>query len=242
MTRVFRLEWTLHEPMLFVSREFGSLYQTEPLIGHYAQSYALGLAQSTYRLDRSIGVGPRYADDLGPLAEQGVYLTPARPTGRVRLRFERFNALGEGLRSRMDQGAVVDDLDVLLSGRSGRPVNRPQQGVWQLVERGSRFESFLICDCSATPPAVVPWARLGKTLAKAAVSVAESPEVTHDHGTFASAAFLAATDLPDDLEPLTYELVSIPPAPILRDAKLQGAFLGTSFGALPASLSFRFDP
>lgn len=248
MSRVFRLEWALHEPMLFVGRELGSVYQTEALLGHYAQVYALGLAKSPYGLYGAETTRPRYAEDLAPLAQSGIYLTPARPLGPVRTRFERFNAIGEGFRSRMDQGAVVDSLSVLLmdgpDGKpiSGRAINRPQQGVWQLVERGMRFQSLLLCD--GEPPQLPPWARLGKTSAKAKVTLTEGAITGRGEGEFLSAAWLCALDLPDDVVAIGFDLVAIPPVPILRAPHLRGRFLRVSAGEIegdiPADLRFRF--
>lgn len=237
MTRIFRLEWELHEPLLFVSRELGSLYQTEPVIGHYAQVYALGWATSPYQLSGPETVTPRYGADLAPLAEVGTYITPARPCAGVRTRFERFNVAGEGYRSRMDQGVVVDSLGILLSGGKGRAINRPQQGVWQLVERGTRFESFVLCN---EPPTIPTWVRLGKTNAKAAVTVTEGQINGERQGDFLSAAWLCPLDLPDDATALGFDLLAIPPVPILRTPRLRGRYLETSFGAVPADMRFRF--
>lgn len=240
MTRVFCVRWELHEPMLFVSRELGSLYQTEPLIGHYAQVYALGLATSRYGLEAEQTHGPSYSKDLRPMAEAGLYLTPARPVGVVRTRFERFNVLGEGLRSRMDQGVVVDSLDLLLTnGVKGRAINRPQQGVWQFVERGMCFESFLVCDTEQ--PEIPAWTRIGKTSAKAKISVTEGEITGQETGVFESVAWLCALDLPDDVIALGFELFAIPPVPILGTPRLSGRYLVTSYGPIPADLRFRFS-
>lgn len=240
MTRVFRLEWTLHEPMLFVGRELGSLYQTEALIGHYAQAYALGLAPTRYGLSAAETGGPRYEADLSPLRAAGTYVTPARPAGAVRARFERFNAVGEGFRSRMDQGAVVDTLDILLAdGAVGRAINRPQQGVWQLIERGVQFESFLVC--TGAPPALPAWTRIGKTAAKVSIMAVEGAVHGEATGEFSSAAWLCALDLPDDVVALGYDLLAVPPVPILRSPRLRGRYLDCSFGKLPSGMEFRFE-
>ena len=40
---IFRGHLTLMEHMYFASREYGTLYETEPVIGNYALTYALGL-------------------------------------------------------------------------------------------------------------------------------------------------------------------------------------------------------
>jgi CRISPR-associated protein Csc1 len=240
VSRILSVRWELHEPMLFVARELGSVYQTEPVIGHYAQAYSLGLAPSRYGLTADETMGPRYEADLTPLAKSGIYLTPARPIGPVRTRFERFNAMGEGYRSRMDQGAVVDSLGILLTdGAVGRAINRPQQGVWQLVERGVCFEAFLVC--KGAPPSLPAWTRIGKTSAKAAITVSEGKVHGRREGEFESVAWLCALDLPDDAVALGFDLLAIPPVPLLRSPRLRGRFLETSFGSIPADLGFRFS-
>ena len=41
---IYRLELTLLEKVFFASREIDELFQTEPVLGNYALTYALGLA------------------------------------------------------------------------------------------------------------------------------------------------------------------------------------------------------
>ena len=75
MTVITRCRWELHDSLYFATREMGRLYETEPVVHNYALTYALGLAQSPYHTPEQI---PQYAEDLGPLNEAGIYVTPAR--------------------------------------------------------------------------------------------------------------------------------------------------------------------
>ena len=40
--QIYRADLTLMEHTYFASREIGTLYESEPLIGNYALTYALG--------------------------------------------------------------------------------------------------------------------------------------------------------------------------------------------------------
>ena len=86
---IYRLELTLLEKVFFASREIDELFQTEPVLGNYALTYALGLAVSPYRLSERED-RPYYREDLSALNAQGIYVTPATPLGNPSLEVERF--------------------------------------------------------------------------------------------------------------------------------------------------------
>ena len=65
----------LHENLYYASREVGRLYETEQCLHNYALTYALGLAAAPYFQSQQV---PRYAEELTPLNERGIYVTPAR--------------------------------------------------------------------------------------------------------------------------------------------------------------------
>ena len=65
----------LHESLYFATREVGRLYETGRYLHNYALTYALGLAVAPYFNAEQV---PRYAEQLTPLNEQGVYVTTAR--------------------------------------------------------------------------------------------------------------------------------------------------------------------
>lgn len=239
--RVFRLRYTLHEPLFYAARELGTQYLTEPVLSSYAQPYALGWVSAPYRVAGEQVSRPAYAADLLPLAVRGIYVTPAEAEGRPRMHTERFNALGEGYRSRMDQGAVVDELSVLMvEGGKGRAVNRPQQGSIRFLGRGNVLQSFLIVRAGAEVPPLPAWVRLGKTLAKARLESEEAGVRGPCVGEFLSAAALNPVDLPAGLRPLRFDLVGVRPVPLLRAAMLAGEHLDTDAGCLPAGMAFRF--
>ena len=86
---MYRADLILMEHAFFASREIGTLYETEPLIGNYALTYALGLCAAPYDWNGP----PRYKEDLAPLNERGIYVTPATfKAGKLRYVFSQFNA------------------------------------------------------------------------------------------------------------------------------------------------------
>src|SRR5918911_63628 len=71
---IYRLELILLEKVFFASREIDELFQTEPVLGNYALTYALGLAASPYRLSERED-RPYYREDLSALNAQGIEVT-----------------------------------------------------------------------------------------------------------------------------------------------------------------------
>lgn len=235
---VYRLTYTLHEPMFFASRELGAQYITEPVLGSYSQPFALGWVRAPYRLEGDAVTRPAYRAHLSPLNAAGWYVTPARPVGAPVMRAERFNALGEGYRSRMGQGVVIDDMEGLLGDKTDRAVNRPQQGSIRFLTRGNQMVSWAISTGEA--PAFPAWVRLGKTLAKAALSVATVAVVGQGQGRFQARALLNPVDLPPEVRPIRFDLIGVRPVPLLRDALLDGPHLSTADGPLPVGMAWRF--
>jgi CRISPR-associated protein Csc1 len=68
---------TLHENLFYATREIGRLYETGRYLHNYALTYALELAVAPYFHGEQM---PRYAEQLTPLNERGIYVTPARGT------------------------------------------------------------------------------------------------------------------------------------------------------------------
>ena len=102
-THVYRCELTFWEHVFFSSREISNFFQTEPLLGNYALAYALGLAQSPYHSDGPV----RYALDLGPLNERGVYVTPGTILGEPRFVLSQFNAQADAYWYAFTNNAIV---------------------------------------------------------------------------------------------------------------------------------------
>ena len=101
---IYRASLTLKEHTYFASREIGIFYESEPLIGNYALAYALGLCASPYDWSGP----PRYKQDLSPLNEKGLYVTPATfEPGKLHYAISQFNAQTDSYYFRFDQNAIA---------------------------------------------------------------------------------------------------------------------------------------
>src|SRR5262245_149007 len=75
---IYRLELILLEKVFFASREIDELFQTEPVLGNYGLTYALGLAVSPYRLSERED-RPYTAKICQRSMDKGSTLLPQRP-------------------------------------------------------------------------------------------------------------------------------------------------------------------
>ncbi len=172
---IYQVTITLHEATFFASHELDELYFTEPVIGNYALSYAMGWIRSPYNRYQ---VG--YADDLPILNEKGIYITPAWPISKPSYRIERFNCQSESYKSGMTNNAVVEasGRQVLIKDKSNRyrnqvtgktvisANNRPQTGVIKLLRPENIFQCHVISNDSINLPSYI---RLGKFMSKARI-------------------------------------------------------------------------
>src|SRR6266568_547035 len=133
---IYRASLTLMEHTYFASREVGIFYESEPLIGNYALAYALGLCAAPYDWSGP----PRYKEDLGPLNNKGLYVTPATfETDRLRYAISQFNAQTDSYYFRFDKNAIAS-----VPERKSRAANFPQSGKIRMLGLGSRAHFFLV--------------------------------------------------------------------------------------------------
>ena len=229
------------EPVFFASRELSDTYYTEGAIGNYALAYAFDWVRSPYRLQGQATGRPTYKEDLEPIA-QSCYVLPASPVdGRVTFRFERFNALSDAYWYAMTNNRVAtarEDVPLQrLTGKkpnSFRASNFPQTGRLRMIERGNRFRTLVFG--SYNVPAYI---RLGKFRSKVKVNVlAEFEPRLLPEGEYQSQAYLSAADLPPNLELFSFDLISMPPSPLLKNLHFRGAAWQVGEMILPANLHF----
>jgi CRISPR-associated protein Csc1 len=246
---IYRGTLTLQEHTYFASRELGIVYQTEPLVGNYALAYALGLCHAPYRW----GGGPRYREDLGPLNEQGVYVTPAtfdRET--IRFAVTQFNAQSDAYRTIFANNAIIAPGSRELPVREGQrwvvvnvdtggrrrinATNFPQSGKIRMLGLGSRATFYLLDDRGKAPrPSYI---RLGKFNSKARIGW-EEVRWEEAEGEAHTPSLLNAVDLPGDLRLVAYNQISVHPAPLLHDLRAIGRHYRLPGGlALPAGMRF----
>lgn len=228
------------EPVFFASRELSDTYYTEGAIGNYALAYAFGWVSSTYRLQGQATGRPTYKEDLIPIA-QNCYVLPASPiNGKVRFRFERFNALSDSYWYSMTNNRVAtsrEDLPLQRQGQkpnSFRPSNFPQTGRLRMIERGSKFQTLVFGNYE-----IPDYIRLGKFLSKVKVNVISELKLTLlPLGEYQSQFYLNVADLSPTLELLSFDLISMPPAPLMKNLSFRGTAWQVGDTILPADLHF----
>jgi CRISPR-associated protein Csc1 len=228
------------EPVFFASRELSDTYYTESAIGNYALAYAFGWARSPYRLTGEDTGKPRYIEDLKPLSGQ-IYILPAWPAdGTVSLRFERFNALSDSYWYAMTNNRVATAREDLPLSRTGkkpntyRPSNFPQTGRLRMIERGNRFQTLVFGDRE-----LPEYIRVGKFTSKVRVSTLKKfNTVQLSSGDYRCNTYLNVADLPPNIELLAFDLISMPPASLLKNLSFRGEALQVGDFILPNNLEF----
>jgi CRISPR-associated protein Csc1 len=228
------------EPVFFASRELSDTYYTEGLIGNYALSYAFGLVNSPYRLQgQAIGT-PTYKKDFASIASR-CYILPASPkNGSITYRFERFNALSDSYWYAMTNNRVATAREDLPQQRQGkkpntfRPSNFPQTGRLRMIERGNTFQTLVFGDCN-----LKDYIRIGKFMSKVRVDIIDEFAVMAlPEGEYQTKHYLNSADLPSNLEMFSFDLISIPPAPIIKNLRFSGAAWQIGEAIIPAGLSY----
>jgi CRISPR-associated protein Csc1 len=216
---IYQADLTLMEHTYFASREIGALYESEPLIGNYALTYALGLCAAPYDWNGP----PRYKQDLGPLNEQGLYVTPATfLPGKLHFAFSQFNGQSDSYYFRFDQNAIATN-----PAKKARAANFPQNGKIRMLGVESQAQFYLL-SLDGEPPLLPGYIRLGKFNSKARVEwkqldlVREQPQEAERNIDF----FLNAADLPPaSVSSLRdFSIYTIYPAPLLSRCRLSGLF------------------
>lgn len=227
------------EPVFFASRELSDTYYTEGAIGNYALAYAFGWVSSPYRLQGQATGRPTYREDLEPLA-QACYVLPASPINSITFRFERFNALSDAYWYAMTNNRVAtarQDLPIQRQGKkpnSFRASNFPQTGRLRMIERGNKFQTLVFGNFE-----LPEYIRLGKFMSKVKVNVLDSWEINLlSDGEYQSSNYLSAADLPPNIELLSFDLISMPPTPLLKNLHFRGAAWQVGNMFIPAGLHF----
>jgi len=247
---VYRCELILMEATFFSSREVSATYQTEPLIGNIALAYAFGFCQAPYFNDGTI----HYKPHLGALNERGVYVTPATIVGEPRFTVEQFNAQADAYWYAMGAGAIVarpDDGWAEGAGKTWRIAradgtrskiaaeSRPQYGRIRFLAIGNHAVGYVL---SREPVRIPCYIRLGKFMSKAHVVVEEMPVEEMEREDVIVSFLLNPADLSPEMPLTVFDLVSVPPTPLVRNARLSGRFYRLKDGALlPVGMRFGIE-
>lgn len=216
---LYRADLTLMEHTYFASREVGVLYESEPLIGNYALTYAMALCAAPYDWSGP----PRYKQDLAPLNEQGVYVTPATfKHGKLRYVFSQFNAQTDSYYFRFDQNAIGTD-----PAKKTRAMNFPQNGKIRMLGLGSEA-TFYVLSAQEITARLPSYIRLGKFNSKARLEWEQLAlaSAQPEEGERSIDFLLNAVDLPQSLVAnlRAFSVYNIYPAPLLSRCQLRAPF------------------
>ena len=183
---------TLHENLFYATREIGRLYETGRYLHNYALTYALELAVAPYFHSEQM---PRYAEQLTPLNERGIYVTPARATA-VSYVLNTFKYASNLYHVEM------------LKGR----LNTPSFGRAKELAVESQFQFAVL---SASERLSLPsWVRLGLWRSKAHIDW-ETLEATHQGEELRETSLpINPLDLPTN-QCAAFDLISMPPSSLL---------------------------
>lgn len=213
---------TLHDTLFYATREMGPLYETERYIHNYALSYAL-FNDTIIRVPYfCASYKPNYPDGLGKLNEAGIYVTPARPLVWDYV-LATWKMAQETHYSRAER-----------FGGKNYPVNI---GRAKELGPGSTFEFFVL---SQEPVTLPRWIRLGKWMSKAEVTIL-STRLVNGHsanGPFIAACPLNPLDIP--LQLIAFDLISMPPVSLIKNAQLVGPYYEIDGLKLPVGMKYTF--
>ncbi|MFP4222343.1 MAG: type I-D CRISPR-associated protein Cas5/Csc1, partial [Phormidium sp.] len=197
-------------------------------------------ARSPYRLQGKDTGRPRYIEDLTPLNGHQ-YVLPAWPLGdRPSFRFERFNALSDSYWYAMTNNRVAtarEDLPLKRTGKKPntyRPSNFPQTGRLRMLERGNRLQTLVFGEVE-----LPEYIRVGKFMSKVRLEVGTPlPVQVLPTDTYCCNTYLNSADLPRSLDLLRFDVMSIPPAPLLKHLQFRGPAWQVGDWICPANLDF----
>jgi CRISPR-associated protein Csc1 len=215
---IYRLFLTLQDPLYFATRELGRLYATERYLHNYALTYALGLARSSYHDAEHI---PHYQEDLEPLNQLGIYITPACP---VDSSYVTHTYKWANLHSHVEMEQISKNI--------------PTYGRIREIAPESTFKAYLITSEFIHLPT---WIRLGKWMSKAKVMSEKLPEPKQAEGEFIVPFPLNPLDIMFTHQVFSYDTVNMPPVSLIRNVCLRGHYYESEGLKLPARMAYRFS-
>lgn len=188
---------TLHENLFYATREIGRLYETGRYLHNYALTYALELAVAPYYHNEQM---PHYAEQLTPLNERGIYVTPARGTA-VSFVLNTFKYASNLYHVEMQKGRF----------------NTPSFGRAKELAVGSQFQFAVL---SSQEQLDLPrWIRLGLWRSKAEIKWEIVEAKYYPAQSLETSLPLNPLDLPAN-QFASFDLISMPPGSLLDHVTL----------------------
>lgn len=215
--RIYQLTITLEDHLYHATQEVGRAFLTGRYLHNYGLSYALGLVHGDYHDAVQV---PRYREQLAPLNQAGVYVTPGRPL-RVNEVIHTFKLADTRYHVEMTPTSI----------------NIPNFGRVRELAAGSCFVAYVLSREALKLPR---WIRLGKWMSKAEVQVMETAARLQPEGRFVCAHPLNPADLGQ--VPRVFDLIPMPPVSLVENATLQGQAYAIGAGRdrllLPLDLAY----
>ena len=217
---VYTARLTLHESVFFATREAGRLYETGRYLHNYALTYALGLAVAPYYHAEQ---RPRYAEQLRPLNEQGVYVTPALGLN-VEYALATFKYANNAYHVEMMPGSK----------------NTPSFGRAKEIAVNSVFEFVILAEQANLR--LPRWVRLGLWRSKALVEYERYEAKLLPHQTQQASLPLNPLDIPVPIG--VCDVISMPPSSLVDHALMTTDWWmwksETNTWQLPVNLKYTF--
>ena len=222
--QVTRCNLILHDSLYYATREMGRLYETEKVIHNWALTYALGLIRKPYRSFNSV---PTYQDDLQPINEVGVYVTPAKP-----IRYDYVISTFKLADNRHRPFSTVSNTRKKELGIT--VTNKPSFGRAKELAPESEFQFYIVGEL---PNQLPKWIRLGLWMSKARIEIENvKSSLAPKSGVFTCSHLLNPIDLP--ISPELYDLISMPPVSLLQNARFKGEYVEFNDVCLPTSMAY----
>lgn len=230
---IYECSLTLLESTFFSSREINNFYQTEPLIGNYALSYAMGFINSSYHNKGEI----TYYNDLTSLNEKGIYLTPAKFYGDVKFTLSQFNSISDSYWYKMVNNAVSVNKE-----KDSRPINYPQIGWIKMLSMENKARFYIISEKELfTESNFIKYIRLGKFMSKAKVEINKIDYKKSENKSLLIKHILNPLDIPKDYLLKAFDIYAVNPVSLIDNATAQGDFYTFKDINLPIGMKFEVD-
>ncbi|OKH17965.1 type I-D CRISPR-associated protein Cas5/Csc1 [[Limnothrix rosea] IAM M-220] len=226
MTIIYHCTLELHDSLYFATREIGRLYETEPVVHNYALAYILGFVDSpkyntvvakeedSYRYFCAEQI-PKYEQQLTPLNQQGIYITPAKSIRHT---------------SVLNTWKYADNHYHVKMKPTSK--NIPSFGRTKEIAPESEFNFFVIAQSKLDFP---KWVRMGKWASKAELKTKILEIDKHySEQEFTFSYLLNPLDVMTQNQVLSFDTINMPPVSLLQNIRMIGDYF--SFKNLPKQM------
>ncbi|MHA1342274.1 MAG: type I-D CRISPR-associated protein Cas5/Csc1 [Promethearchaeota archaeon] len=187
--------------IFYASSEISDEYQTAPLIGNSALPYALKFIDVSYKQSKK----PRHRQDFQILNNKKIYITPAKFIQPIKYSYEFFNGITENYDQKISPNAK----------------NLPTNGKIRFISFNNKAFFYIISEEPIPHENFPKYIRLGKFMAKCKLNF-NTCNFSVKTGKFDTNLILRAFDIPNDVNIISYKLLSIQHGPYLLNTQFEG--------------------